>query len=382
MIEFIAIVLKSTVLFTLMFLMPVSTYSQYKLNKIEELKINSLLNVDIIDYSPKSKLYLGFMNSPEGDRVVLINVKGEIVANKNLKGQGPNQYISNLNCMAFSEDGDIWLQTTKELLLYDQSLVVKKRIPYPSTVQLQIFGRKEAFPYFYQKDFKSGFSFITNPSGTNSYIPNSKSNGDLIEVYDSGEGKLYKMAPISERLISRKLSSYLATSIYFLVYNIDRTNHKLFLTTRLDDEITIYNLRTRNLESRIKINHGDFKVLGLNNISEKDLSSDGRVSLGARNHKLFSLSGDLIILDYITEIPYGIYEKKKANDPTYHHFQDADYHRLILFDGGRQVSGDIQMPKNGNLMLSLPENRLLFKIVDPNTEEDFIRFGVFKLVKE
>ncbi len=373
---------RSGLLAYLMFLMSVPSYSQYRITEMEEFKINSLLDVDIMDYSPKSKLYLGFVNAAEGERILLINTKGEIIEDRNLKGEGPNQYVSNLNCMGFSEDGDIWLQTVTHVLQYDQSLVLKKRTPYPSTVKMHIYGRKEAFPYFYKDGSKAGFSFVTNPSGTNSYMPNVEVTSDLIEVYDSGEDELYKMAPISDRLISGKLAGTMMSSLYFIVYSMDRGNHRLLLTTRLDDEITVYNVKTRKLESKMKIKHGEFAVLKLNSISTKDLSSVGNVSLEARNHKLLALDGNLSVLDYVREIPYGIYEQKKADDPTYHHTQDAAYHRLILFDDGKQVSGDIPMPKNGKLMLGLPGNHLLFKLVDPDTEEDFIRYGVFKIVRE
>ncbi|MDR7128308.1 hypothetical protein J2X69_000636 [Algoriphagus sp. 4150] len=380
--KFTNLLMKSCLLIILLLLMAVPTYSQYKLSKIDEFKINSLLDVDIVDYSPKNKLYLGFMNSSEGDRILLINKKGEIIANKNLKGQEPNQYVSNLNAMTFSKDGDIWLQTVTHILLYDQMLVQKKRIPYPSSVKMQIYGRKEAFPYFYKDSPESGFSFITNPSGTNSYMPNGKTNSDLIEVYNTEIDELHRIAPIADRSIYGKLDNSLVSSLYFIVYSINKNSRKVFLTTRLDDEITVYNLETGKLESKIKINHGDFKVLKLNTIASKDLSSDGRESLGARNHKVFSMDNDLIVLDYIKEIPYGIYEIKKADDPSYQHMQDADYHKLILFDGNRQVSEDIPMPTNGHLMLGLLDDQLLFKIVDPDVEEDFIRYQVFKLVKE
>jgi len=46
------------------------------------------------------------------------------------------------------------------------------------------------------------------------------------------------------------------------------------------------------------------------------------------------------------------------------------------------LSEDIPMPTHGYLMLGLPDDQLLFKIVDPNAEEDFIRYQVFELIKE
>ncbi|WP_297336158.1 hypothetical protein [Algoriphagus sp.] len=135
------------------------------------------------------------------------------------------------------------------------------------------------------------------------------------------------------------------------------------------------------MDSRIEINHGEFPILQKSKISRNDFKTNGRIALGAKNHKLFSLGGEKIVLDYIQEIPYGIYEQKIAEDPTYHHFQDPTYHRLIIFEGTTQVSGDIKLPVNGKLMTALPEDRLLFQLIDPTIEEDFILFGVYELIK-
>ena len=86
-------------------------------------------------------------------------------------------------------------------------------------------------------------------------------------------------------------------------------------------------------------------------------------------------------MDYIREIAYEAFENKRAEDPKYHHFQDPNYHRLIFFDRTKQLSGDIPLPKNGKLMIALPGNRLLFKIENPEVEEDFVRYEIYEVVK-
>jgi hypothetical protein len=64
-------------------------YSQYKLTKSGEFKINTLLRLDLVDYSPKTQLYLGVVTSSKGERIVLVDKKGEIVVDKSLKGKAP-----------------------------------------------------------------------------------------------------------------------------------------------------------------------------------------------------------------------------------------------------------------------------------------------------
>lgn len=94
------------------------------------------------------------------------------------------------------------------------------------------------------------------------------------------------------------------------------------------------------------------------------------------------LDDGLVAVDFIREIPYGTYEKKIAEDPTYHHFQDPAYHRLILFDGNKQLSKELSLPPNAKLMTTLPGNRLLMQLVNTEVEEDFIQYGIYKVVGE
>jgi len=367
---------------TLLVIKPTGAFSQYKLEKVEEFKINSLYNVEIVDYYPEDELYLGYISTSKGTQIALIDAKGEFVSYEMLTGEGPNRSVSAINSMAFAEDGDIWLQTAAQILLCDRDFVIKKRIRYPSSLKMNIFGRMEVFPYYYHKGSTSSLSFVTNPSGTNSYIFNKDIGNDLIEVYELGIDKLIEMAPVADRPMIKKFDQSMHSHLYSLVYTVDRNDQKLYLTTSVDNEITVYDLSTHKLASRIKIVHDEFKAVQKAAITEKDLPSYGRISLGAKNHKIFLLDDGLVAVDFIREIPYGTYEKKIAEDPTYHHFQDPAYHRLILFDGNKQLSKELSLPPNAKLMTTLPGNRLLMQLVNTEVEEDFIQYGIYKVVGE
>lgn len=364
-----------------MLFLPTDSFSQFQLEKVEEFKINSLLPVVIVDYHPESKLYLGYISDSKGTRIVLIDEQGDFVINKVLVGEGPNQSSAAFNAMAFTEEGDIWLQTPYQLFLYDQKLNVKNKIRYLSGTKMHIYGRMEFFAYFYQNQSQSSLSFITTPSGTNSTRPDRENSSDLIEIYEVEKEELYKMAPALDRSMNKKFDKSTINNLHSIIYKIDPKKKKLFLTTNLDNEITIYDLTSRKLESRIKINHGEFNMLNKSLITESDFQGYGRTSLGAKNHKLFLLDEGMFVLDYIREIPYGTYEKKIAEDRTYHHFQDPAYHRLILFDGSKQLSADIPLPTNEKVTMTLPGNRLLVQLINPDVEEDFIRYGIYQVVE-
>jgi hypothetical protein len=366
-----------------MLFLPTDSFSQYQLEKVEEFKINSLLPVVIVDYHPESKLYLGYISDSKGTRIILIDEQGDFVINKILVGEGPNQSSAAFNAMAFTEEGDIWLQTPYQLFLYDQKLNVKKKIRYQSGRKVHIYGSMNFFPYFYQNESPSSFSFITNPTGTNSFIPDPDvvNPTTLIEINLVEKDELSRLAPITDRAMYKVFDKSNYGMLYSVVYSVDQTRRKLYLTNNIDNEITKYDLITRKLESRIKINHGEFGMLRKSSISDDDFPSHGSTGLGPKNSKLFLLDGGMIVLDYIREIEYGTYESKKADDPTYFHFQDPAYHRLILFDGPNQVSGDIPLATNGKVTMALPGNRLLIQLINPDLEEDFIRYGVYKIVE-
>lgn len=366
-----------------MLFLPTDSFSQYQLEKVEEFKINSLLPVVIVDYHPESKLYLGYISDSKGARIILIDEQGDYVINKGLVREGPNQSSAAFNAMAFTEEGDIWLQTPYQLFLYDQKLNVKNKIRYQSGRKVHIYGRLEFFPYFYQNESPSSLSFITNPTGTNSFIPDPDvvNPTTLIEINLVEKDELSRLAPITDRAMFKVFDKSTYGNLYSVVYSVDQLRRKIFLTTNFDNEITVYDLVTRKLESRIRINHGEFGMLKKSSISDDDFPSHGSTGLGPKNNKLFRLDGGMIVLDYIREIEYGTFESKKADDPTYFHFQDPAYHRLILFDGSKQLSADIPLPTNGKVTMTLPGNRLLIQLINPDVEEDFIRYGIYKVVE-
>lgn len=104
-------------------LAPLMGYAQYALKKEKEFHIDSLYPVELVDYHPGEGLYLGYVEmKSKGVEVVLVNEEGEIVVQKKLAGEGPEQYTASLNCLAFSDEGEVLLQTPFEVLRYDRGL--------------------------------------------------------------------------------------------------------------------------------------------------------------------------------------------------------------------------------------------------------------------
>jgi len=249
-------------LFLTILIWPGVVKSQYKLEKVKEFKINSFYQVDLIDYFSKEGLFLGYTHKlSKGMDITMVKENGEIVLSKNMKGEGPEEYTATLNCFSFSDKGDIWVLTPHQLLLYDQKLKLKERSRYESRGRIYLGGRAARFSYFHRKGESNDFSFITNPSGARNFagLPDFRGK-KLIQVSNIGKNTIYEIAPVSQRPQYEYLDKSLE-AVYFPVYTVDNSQSMLYLTTSLDNEITVIDLNTNEVVSQIKITHGEFKSL-------------------------------------------------------------------------------------------------------------------------
>lgn len=364
------------------FLAHFDSHSQIHLKKVKEFSIESFNSIDISDYEPDTRQFLALEQASRGFVVLLLDENGEILLRKDLSGQGPGQINGAFNGLGFSPEGGIWIMSLAQMFYYDKKLNYQKQQRFTSKIQLSMYGNAKLIPYFYIKNQSLNLVFATFPSGGRLLSQSQNLNSEyLLELFDTKKNENYQLAAIKDRSIGNKLDKSLCF-IYFPIYSIENKKNLAFVTGSLDNEITVIDTQSGKTLNQIKIDHGEFKSLNLPKLTSDDFPSSGIVTLSSINHKILHLDGGLLLLNYIREIPEQVYNRKRAEDRQYHHFQDPTFHRLILFDQKKQLSGDIPMPKNGHLMISLPENRLLFKIVDPDVEEDFVRYEIYQIVME
>ncbi|KEO75427.1 hypothetical protein [Anditalea andensis] len=356
-------------------------FAQYRLEKTTEFQINSLSSINIVDYDPINKHYLAFKNQSKGHVVQLIDEKGRVLHNKNLEGQGPGEFNSSMNFLGFSDREDIWVITPNKIIKYDKKLNFKESEKFVIDNPFYTYGGTTSLVFFYKDNVKDKMVFATYPSGIARFMKaTSLEKHHLIELHELRTQKTYHLAPIAERPIYKHLDNSI-NSMYKPIFAQDKKNNRLYVTATLDNEITAIDLKSGNTLSNIKINHGDFGSFRKFPISDKSLPSYPPYTLASINSKIFYLDNGLLVLDYVREIPYGVFEKKRADEIHYHHFNDPDFHRIIIFDQKKQLSGDLEIPY-GQIQIAMPNNSLLIKLINPDKEEDFIRYGIFQVVKE
>lgn len=357
-------------------------FDQYSLEKKHEFRINSINAIDIVDFDTKRKTYLAYEINGKGFVVLLIDENGKNLVKKNLQGQGPGQFSSAMNFLGFTEEGDILVITPNQLIFYDIKLNFKRSEKINLDNSFFTYNLTESPTFFFKDNFKDHLIFSTFPSNTDRFMmAKSLENQHLVEMYDFKLKTTLNFASIKERPIYKHLDVSVI-EMYKPIFVQNKKKNLIYITANLDNEITIIDLNSRKTISKIEIKHGDFGSFKKFPISDKSLPSYPPYTLASVNRKIISFEGGLVVLNYVKEISSETFEKNRLGDPMYHHFQDPKYHRLILFDQAKQVSGDIPMPKNGHLMISLPGNRLLFKIVDPDIEEDFLRYAIYEIVEE
>ncbi len=356
------------------------SFGQFRLTLDDRFQIESIYSIEISDYNHLTEQFLGLVTESSGYEIVLLNSRGEIIRKKNIAGEGPGQIKGALNGLGFSPEGGIWMMSVGVIFYFNMELDYLRQQKFSSNFQLYRYGSPKKIPFFWSDNLQKNIVFATYSSGEGIFSMSQNVKAEyMLELFDTNKNQNYQLAAVSDRKTGEKIDNSMKV-LYYPVYHLDPSKKIAYVTGTIDNEITVIDLTTGAELRQIAIRHGEFKSLSHSRITLDELPSSGPYTLTAINTKLISLDGDLIILDYIREISEGTFKSKRIRNQYYHHFQDPDYHRLIFFDHTKQLSSDIPFPKNGKLMIALPGNKLLFKIDNPEVEEDFIRYEVYKVV--
>ncbi|MHA7131770.1 hypothetical protein [Algoriphagus namhaensis] len=319
---------------------------------------------------------MGYTKSKDvGVEISLFDAEGNKIISRNLYGEGPNEHVSPLSGLAFTEDGNIWGKTPVEILLYDRKLnLVKKTRFSPLTTSTIYFPKKLTT----LKNSVGENIIITTISDTFSFsFARDFESLGLIDGVNFKSGKSTRLIPALKIPIFSKMDISMKTMLS-AIYTPSPDGKLLYVTTSFNDQITVFDSRTLEKKNHVTIDHESFDALESSKLYLSNLPQfKGRI-LSARNFALHAWDNGYIALEYLQDISLGIFEKRFAERKSYDTSLDPDYHRLILFKDGKQVSDDIPIPY-GEIQMALPDNRLLIRLINPDEEEDFLRFGIFEL---
>ena len=364
-------------------LSPEEGFASYSLEKEREFLIHSLSTVELLDYYPKDSLYLGYTITHSGKEICLVKEDGQIILSRNMQGEGPNQHAANLSCLGFAENGDIYAMTSVQVLRYNQNLELLEKFTYEPMQMTTFYTISKKFNYHLKYTNQSEIIFTVNPSDVsrnNFRSSEAYQYAKLVEFYDQKDESTKEIGLISERNITEELLG-IVKGFYAPIYILNAITSKLYLTTTLDNEITIYDMNADSVSAKINIYYSDPNAIEPSKkISPQTLSKnpDGWL-LSPKNHNIHKLDNGLFALEY-----HMVSINPNPNQDIQEYDIDGNVYknRLILFDQNCQLSGDLALPVKGIIMSSIPGNRLLVRVENSEVEEDFTRYVIYKVMKE
>ena len=353
---------------------------EYTFKKVREIRVESLAEVGIRDYDPKRDLFVGFIDKrSDGIELAVFDANGKILASQKREGEGPEDYQSSALAMGFSPEGDVFVQTSLELVKYDTQFKRISKVKFePKTTVVVYSGPRSKFvPLTRGNDV----SFIVNGSNLNSRgFNDTPKKMDMIDYYDAGSQIIKSVIPLSSRKVFEGIEDEVFPVNINPIFSIDSRNSNLYFTTSIDNEITVYNPINWNVIQRIPVKHEFFKALDDIPLREANLGPMDKPPLFSRNQEILKFDSDLLGLIYVKEISEAANELRKTNGETFWMF-DPEFQRIILFKNGVQLPGELAIP-SGLIQMTLPNNRVLVKVVNEEEELDYYPFEIWELVEK
>ena len=354
---------------------------EYTFKKVKEIRVKSLAPVGIRDYDPKRDVFVGFIDKrSEGIELAIFDANGNILASQKRQGEGPEDYRSSALTLGFSSDGNVFVQTSVELVKYDLDFNKVSQILYePKTTIFVYSGPRSKFVPLTRGN---NVSFIVNGTNLNNRVANDTppSGIDMIDYYDPESNNVHSAIPLSSRKVFEGIEDEVFPLNIFPVFTIDSRNSNLYFTTSIDNEITVYNPINWNVIQRIPVKHEFFKALDDIPLREANLGPMDKPPLFSRNQEILKFDSDLLGLIYVKQISESANELRKSNGETFW-MRDPEFQRVILFKNGVQLPGELTIP-SGLIQMTLPNNRVLVKVVNEEEELDYYPFEIWELVKK
>ena len=351
---------------------------EYTFKKVREFNVESLAEVGIRDYDPKRDIYASYIR--KGSNVVdlaIFDSEGKIIASKVRRGEGPDDYLMSALTMGFSPEGNLWVQTSMELLQYDLDLNLIERIRFEPKLFMNVYTGP--WSKFIPLNRSSEASFIVNGSNiSNMSVEESiPSKIFMIGYYDAMKKSIQSVIPLSSRKVYVGIEDEDFPVRVNPVFTIDSQNSNLYFTTSFDNEITVYNPINWNVIQRIPVKHEFFKALDDIPLRESNFAFSGGYPRSSMNEKILKFDLDLVGLVYLKEISEATLELMKSQVMPFRMY-NPEFQRIILFKSGVQLPGELTIP-SGPIQMTLPNNRVLVKVVNEEEELDYYAFEIWEL---
>ncbi|TXE05752.1 hypothetical protein [Algoriphagus aquimarinus] len=362
-------------------------FNELQFEVYDSIMVNVLENVTILDYQEKLDQYL--MKEQRGDKVLLVNGKGELLKEVALAGEGPNQIPMIWEGRFFGSDRLIFkeMSATMDFHVFDRDFQKIEKIKGPAV------GLNAIFISFFRQTFttwtEGGEDYILGEE-VNSYNPGDvdpeKIGGDFYNevktgfLYNSSQDSIKYLSLYSEDWVPRKTNRWIGQSFPFLSF--DPKRKKAAVLPPIGDQLFVYDFDGNSLinEKAVALSHPD---------------RDQEIPDPARENQLYpSFSdvktfGEYQLAIFYTAIPEDVFMEYRSKGEDY--YQDPEWRkaqakyrtpRYIVVKGDQQIGILNELPVAGVVNLGLPDGTLIVKAADGEVERDYNLFYKVRLVEE
>ena len=366
---------------------PTNPPQELQFEVVDSIMVDVLEMLAVLDYLPSKDLYL--MKELRKGNIFLVNGEGEIIDNRDISGEGPDQIQMVAEGRFYGEEGYLFKEFsgTMDFSLYN--LDFKKIKKFDGTLvelnSLSIYNYKQSFSVFEEE----GKSFIVGEE-PNSYskaaIDPEKIGADFYKqantgfIYDLDQDSVTYVNTYPEAWEPKDTQKWVGESYPFLCYN-PKTKEVASLPVK-GNQMGLYRLDGYELiyETGVELSHPDREG------HVADTEKEAMIYPSFADIKAF---GDYQLVQFYTAMPEDIYNGFRAkgenfqSDPEY---RDAmiKYRKLrnIIVKGDRQIGILNEFPVAGSVNLGLPDGTLIIKAADGEVERDYNLFYKVRLVEE
>jgi hypothetical protein len=340
----------------------------YFLEKVDSIYINHENKLSLLDFHPGNNRFLAFDQITE--EFLVLDNRGKALEAVYRKGEGPNEYNSNLLGVSFNqEDEGYYTLSSTDFLWFDSNWEIKKRLRFMPDAHVVFYsGPRFKVPYYTLAGTENPYFFANFFTDTNSGIAEEARPPYLIQLYHPKKDSLEWTLPNQPELLPEfelDKEDRLAKPVPLFV--LDNDAKRMYLTYQRSGEIGIYDLTT------------DFKLEKKFAFQQESFVQ----SNNSRNLRLFNFSNNTFGILYYKGLSEAATLARKNKNPDYYPYADPSLFRMILIRDGVQEEKEIEFPENSDPnaeIVQLPGNRILLRDKYLGDDEpDYSTYSVFEV---
>lgn len=354
----------------------------YQLVKTDSFQVDNMTRVQITDFSEKENIFLGYSEA-END-ILEISTQGEILKRVNRRGDGPNN-MGNWTPlgMSFGPNRERIFQLPFQLLSYDEDYnqIANMRIMSPLPVRANLpLGRTA---YFMENEQPRYFVGPTTFLSAHLLIYNEEGRDTLqnFSLLYPESGKMKSIIPYEPESYYKK-SEHIYYNLMGKSFFVE--GNELVVLQNLADEILVYDIDDDfSFNRKVPVMHSSF--LKYNPIPIGTPMDDPRMKelnfMAGKNGKILPLGNQLWLLTYYQGVTPALYEARNSEESPFSSNKVSEKNKLLVFEKGLQVPGEIQQP-SGNILFAFKGNHILV-LDEPSeeTEDEFTLYSIYELKK-